>query len=240
MRERASFVQARRLLRRSRPRMGRLREELSQPFRHAERENDEAEERGGRDRPPSGPPERGVRRGRYGGARGRGAIDDGRSETLVNGLPADVARAPLLPVDEAPLQDLRDLAGRGVAVVRGLGMKPGDDRLEPGGRLRNEVADRTRLVVNDLEQDPDRIRVSKRRAAGVEAVEHAPQAEEVGPRVEPQSLRCSGDMKFGVPEMRAVRVTLVSLSERARPKSVDPDPVESFLQEDVARRCRGG
>ena len=128
------------------------------------------------------------------GEPGQARRDDGRPTSIPDARSPDRFRRAastdgkwdrerLLDVGQASLQEIGDL-GRGLeAPGRVLVHQADDDRLQPGGDLGVDVAERPGLVVADATEHGQRRLGPERRMARTHGVERAAQAEEVGAMV---------------------------------------------------------
>ena len=125
-----------------------------------------------------------------------------------------------LQLGQAARQHVGHVAGRGEAVVRLLGVQPGDDRAEPLRHVRVDLPDGPRRLLADALQDRKRGRRPEGRLPRAHGVQHAAEAEQVGAVVDRFALGLLGAMYNGVPATTPDWVMLASSAARARPKSV--------------------
>ena len=133
-------------------------------------------------------------------------------------------------------QKIGHLLRRAEAVLRVLGVQPRDDRAQPLGHLRDDLPDRPRRVLGDALEHRQRARGAERRPAAAHHVQHAAEAEQVGPlvdRLAPGLLRRHVHRRAGdEPALRQAGV--VGGAGQAEVGDLDP-LLDAALQQDVAR-----
>jgi hypothetical protein len=197
--------------------------------------SDQQQRHGGEDRqgmPRHEPADRSRRSGNRGFARPalrRFRRPDGRRDA-----DARLQGAVLFQVRLTPFQEVGDFDRRGVPIGGVFGVEFRNDRAKPFRNLRDDLADRSGRVFRQAFQDGEQGRGSKRRPAAARGVEHAPEAEEVGPLVDrPEEGLLGGHVHRRPGDQTRLREGGV-VDQAGQTKVGDLDPPRPFLQHDVA------
>ena len=121
------------------------------------------------------------------------------------------------------------------AIVRVLGVQPGDDVAQPLGSFGNDLFDRPRRVLDDAAENSQRGRRSERRVTGGHGIEDAAKAEQVGSVVDHQAFGLfGGHVQGSTGEHSALRQTgVVCGSRQTEIGQLGPD-FDACFDQDVA------